>query len=541
MRNRVSMFMVSAFFCFSLFASGAKAEEGFCSRAVETGQGMIKGSRSPEYEACVWKGVPYAAPPVGELRFRAPEPPLPHGGVLEADSYAPACPQNATIYSGGDVSNASEDCLTLNIWSPARPGKYPVMYWIHGGGFKQGSGSYEMSNGARLAAEKGVVLVTVDYRIGALGFLALPELAEEDPHGSTGNYGILDQVRGLEWIQENIAGFGGDPENVAVFGQSAGAGSVFCLMATPLAKGLFHRAIPMSGFADTGEPLEQGFEQSRRVLEIVGCDVPDPVSCLRGLPADDLVIKNRNTVINALEGGVSYGPRIDGYVLDKQPIEAFEQGDYNKAPMMVGHTRDEVKLYTMFIPGMSLWPKLVTNKLLKRIVGDYRDELMQYYSYKDYKRPIRLVYAVVDEGFVAQGFMAAEAVAGKSPVYLYRFDWDETRFPKKMGAFHGLDEPFVFGAFDLETQMAKLLANKKAIEDGKPLSMKIMSYYTNFAKTGDPNGPGLPEWPQYNTDTRMRMYFDKPIRVEPISQEKLDKYQFFAGFRVRGMTLVRED
>ncbi len=502
-----------------------------CKKPVETEQGLIKGYADSEDNACVWKGIHYAAQPVGDLRFRAPQPPPPHEGVFEASEYGPACPQEGTIYSGGDVSDCAEACLTLNIWRPARPGTYPVMYWIHGGAFKQGSGTFEMSDGARLAAEQEVIVITVDYRVGILGFTALPELAKEDPHGSTGNYGILDQIQGLKWTQNNIAAFGGDPDNVTIFGQSAGGMSVCTLLASPLAEGLFHRAIPMSGSCNTASSLEKGYEQGREILEQVGCDeASDVPACLREKPTDAFVPEGQNTVITVIKEGMGFGPHVDGHMLNDQPLESIKQGNYNKVPVMLGHTRDEVKLYTMFFFGLKLWPRWMVDNLLEKLLGPRTDEVMAMYSYEDYDRPIDLLFAVANQAFVAQGFAAAEALSEQSPVYFYRFDWDDTRFRKKMGAFHGLDEPMVFGALEMDTQLAKILANKRAIELGAPLSEKIMSYYANFAKKGDPNGEGLPHWPKYTRESRKRIYLDNDITVKPLTDKQIERYGYFGQY-----------
>jgi len=509
-----------------------------CGSAVEAEQGLIKGMESSQDGACVWKGVRYAAPPTGDLRLRPPRPLEKREGVIKAHTYAPACPQNADVYSGGDVKNWSEDCLAINIWSPQKEGQYPVMFWIHGGGMKQGSGSYGMSNGARLAAERDVVVVTVDYRLNNFGFLTLPELVAESPENTAGNYGLLDQVQALKWVQKNISGFGGDPDRVTIFGQSAGAGSVYCLMVSPLADGLFHRAIPMSGFPDLAHTMKQGFRDGERILEDLGCDVEDPLECLRGMPAKDMIPPARNTLINRLQGGVTYAPHIDGHLLSQQPIEALQDGNYNRVPVMVGHTRDEVKLYTIFMPGLTLWPKFMVNKILEQVTGSYTDELMQYYSYKDYKLPMNLLFDVLNEGYNSRGFLAAEAMADKNPVYLYRFDWDDVRFPEKMGAFHGLDEPFVFGAMSLDSTLARVVATKKSIKAGRPLSEKVMDYYTNFAKNGDPNGEGLPHWPRYTRENNRRMHLDTPPEARTISEEKMEKYEFFSQFYVRGITMV---
>ncbi len=517
-----------------ILAGMAAAGEVDCAEPVSTQQGLIKGKDDSRYSACVWKGVAYAAPPVGDLRWRAPQPPEPHEGVYEAHDYCAACPQSQTLTSGGEYDWFDEDCLYLNIWRPMKEGSYPVMYWIHGGAFKQGTGNYEMSDGARLAAEREVVLVTVDYRVGALGFLALPELREEDENGSTGNYGLMDQIQGLRWVRENIEVFGGDPDNVTIFGQSAGGMSVCALLASPPAEGLFHRAISMSGACDTGSTLDRAYEQGEKFAEEMGCSGSDRLECLRSRTPDEIVPEGQNMIVSVIAGKKSrHGPNIDGYVLPDVPLEVIRAGDFNRVPVMLGHTRDEVKLYTMVMPGISLLPKAFFNKLLKRFLGeDYLNEVMQHYSYKDYKHPSQCAFAIVDDGFIARGYVAAEALSPQTRTWLWRFDWDDTRFRNKMGAFHGLDEPMVFGALEMDSRLAKLLADKRAVELGAPLSEEIMGYYTNFAATGDPNGEGLLYWPAYTVDKKERIYFDNEVRVAPLTEEEIAKYEISADLSI---------
>jgi para-nitrobenzyl esterase len=523
---------------FAPFLTEALAES-LCSQPVETSQGLVQGKDDPKNGACVWKGIPYAKPPVGNLRWRAPEPPEPHQGIFEAYEFGPACPQNATITSGGEFDRFSEDCLYLNIWRPSKSGSFPVMYWIHGGAFRQGTGSYEMSNGARLANEREVVVVTINYRLGGLGFLSLPELASESPHQSAGNYGFLDQIEGLKWVQKNIAGFGGDPNNVTIFGQSAGGMSVCALLASPLARGLFHRAISMSGACEFGATREKAYEQGKKFAEQVGCKGSDRLQCLRKLPAEKMVPKGENLIVSAISGKtVIPSPSIDGYVLKDQPINLIRQGDYNKMPVMLGHTRDEVKLYTILMPGLSLLPPSFFNHLLRRFMGDeIFKQVMNYYSYSDYKHPSQCAFAIVNDAFISRGYIAAEALAGQSQLYLWRFDWDDTRFKNKVGAFHGLDEPFVFGALEMQSRLAKLLASKKSIELGRPLTEKIMSYYTNFAKTGNPNGPGLPEWPAYTLEKKERLYFDNQLTVAPLTEKEIQRYNLFANYNMLDLAI----
>jgi para-nitrobenzyl esterase len=510
-----------------LFSSQSFAlDDVVCSEPVSTRQGLIRGLEDPDYAACAWKGIPYAAPPVGDLRLRAPEPPDPHKGVYDAYDVGPSCPQEETLTSGGESKSFSEDCLYLNIWRPAKSGKFPVMLWIHGGSFVAGTGSYDMYDGAHLAAEKDVVVVTINYRLGALGFMALPELSEEDPDASTGNYGILDQIRALNWVQENIAGFGGDPDNVTIFGQSAGAMSVCTLVVSPGAAGLFHKAAAMSGPYHMIRTLEEAYESGKALSEKIGCAGPDVLECLREKPVEAFGQKSENDL---LAMGITYSPCVDGYVLPDMPLTLIEQGRYHKGPMILSTTRDELRIYTLMIPGLGLWMRSTINALLRFLTGPNYDEIKSMYSYSDYRRPIDLAFAFGNEmTFDTPAFRIGEAMAGQNPVYLYRFDWNDTRFPHKMGAFHALDIPFVFGSMNIDSRIAKLLASKKTYEENEHLGLKMMSYFTNFAKTGDPNEEGLPQWPKYDTENRNRMHFDTTITIRPLTESEVRRYQYYA-------------
>jgi para-nitrobenzyl esterase len=509
------------------FALRALAQdEGLCSRLISTTEGPVQGITEPESGACAWKGIPYAAPPVGELRFRAPRPPAVRSALWEASQVGFACPQAESLTSGGEARGFDEDCLTLNIWAPDKSGSFPVMFFIHGGGFRQGTGTYEMYNGGRLAMAEEVVVVTINYRLGALGFLALPELSAEDPDNQSGNYGLLDQIRALQWVRDNIAGFGGDPGNVTIFGQSAGGMSVVYLLVSPRAHGLFHRAIDMSGPYDMIRPLAEGYEQGRALAATLGCaESPDITACLRSLPALAFVPKEGNMM---LEGGPSMAPRLDGKIVPDDPLALVRAGSFHRVPVMIGSTREELKLYTMMFSGLGLWPRTTVNTVLRWIAGENAPDIRARYSYDDYRRPYDLLIAALsDAAITSKGFTLAEALAPQVPTYLYRLDWDETRFPHKMGAFHGLDLPLVFNALTLDSKLAKMLANKKAVASGAPLSEQMMSYFANFARAGDPNGPGLTSWPAYDTTDRVRMIFDNPVSAGPIPPDELERYRFF--------------
>jgi para-nitrobenzyl esterase len=532
-RKTLSLIAVWALLGAALFS--ASAADDFCSAPVPTAQGPVIGQAEKDQAACSFKGIPNAAPPVDELRFKPPQPPASRTGTLEALHFGPSCIQDEIFGSGGKSKAFSEDCLTLNIWRPQKSGIFPVMFWIHGGGYLNGAGTYEMYRGANLAATRDVVVVTINYRLGALGFLALPELAQEDPNGSTGNYGFLDQVAALKWVRDNIANFGGDPNNVTIFGESAGGGSVCELLGSPRAAGLFHRAIIESGSCDFAQTLEKGFEHGRKLAESVGCTGEDARACLRALRAEKLT--------TTLGMGLIYTAHIDGYFLTDRSIDLIAQGKFNRVPVLVGNNRDEGNIFIMTRPAAFFASKKKVTNMVKKGLGPRADEILAMYSLDDYPRPIMVSGAIVTDGFVARGFDAAEKLSPYVPVYFYRFDWDEQRLGKTMGAFHGLELPFVFGNLDLHFPASELALaiTRKAARKAEPLSEQMMTYWTNFAKTNDPNGAGLPEWPTYNTEKRMRLHLDTPISVKPVAGEDLRRLQYFASLTMEELGLrIRE-
>jgi len=509
---------------FALLAARAYGQRD-CSAPVKTTEGEVRGFQENATEACAWKGIPYAAPPIGDLRWRATMPALSRSGILEAAQVGMSCPQKEEITSGGKSIGFSEDCLFLNIWSPKKDGNFPVMVFFHGGGFQQGSGGYGIYNGKNLAGEKDVVLVTVNYRLGGLGFLALPELKSEDKNGSFGNYGILDQIQALKWLKANVRNFGGDPGRITIFGQSAGAMSVCALMVSPLSEGLFERAISMSGPCELLFTMDEGFERGKKIAETVGCSGDQVLACLRSKPADSLVVKSGNRLLNM---GVTYAPHVDGYVLPDFPIKLMQQGKYHRVPFMVGNMKEEIRLYTMMFAGIGLVQPATINWLLRKLADGYADDILKMYSYKDYRRPIDLFLNVAnDMVFAGPAWQMGEAMSGKNPVYMYRVDWHDHNFPHKMGSFHGMDVPLVFGTLKDKNLMTSLMANKQVLKRAAPLSRQMMDYYTNFARSGNPNGQGLLDWPGYDTARKSRMILDTPLKISPLSDQEIKRFAFF--------------
>jgi para-nitrobenzyl esterase len=511
----------------ALIISGKATGEIKCGSPLETNLGKVVGSDEPG--VCSWKGIPFAAPPVGDLRWKAPRPHPGWSGVRDAVEYGPICMQDgagASALAGSDVV-MSEDCLFLNIWSPARSEKYPVMFWIHGGGYQGGSGSTSLYNGGRLAEFGDVVVVTINYRLGPFGFLAHPKLKEEDPHGGGGGYGILDMVAALEWVRDNISGFGGDPGNVTIFGCSAGAWAVCNLMATPLANGLFHKAIMESQGCEAVATLEQGYEQAADISKALGCDTDD-IGCLREAPAEKLLKAATDTV----EGQFNILPNPDGHLMTDTPLAMIKAGNYNRVPLLAGHNRNESDALTYFMP-----------KLYGKSAKDYPDirvrsiplteaeaeELTALYPLSDYDGKVRKAYGqILSDAMISCPTYSAVAAAAahQEEVYYYRFDYDEYKLGGRIGSLHGMEMPFLFGTLDISP--VNLIYGRKKMPQAIALSKNLQSYWVNFAKTGNPNGGGLPKWPAFSNDRPARLILDTRIRTDVPEYEK--KCEFWESY-----------
>lgn len=518
-------FLVSAF-----LVSSPGLGSDFCSAPVGTSEGPVSGISSPGHASCAWKGIPYAAPPVGEKRFRAPEEPAKRDNVFMAHEFGPSCMQDESFTAGGKSLSFSEDCLTLNVWRPDKDGTFPVMFWIHGGGFTQGAGTYEMYNGGRLSEEQEVVVVTINYRLDVFGFLAHRGLMAEHPRGGTGNYGMLDMVRALDWVRENIDAFGGDPYDVTIMGESAGGVAVCSLIASPLADGLFDSAVIESGACDMVQDLDKGLKDAENVIKSLACEGPDPVACLRDKPAEEFITKDFD---------FSSTPHIDGHFLNDTPLGSINKGEYNKVPVIVGTNRNEWDM-ALLLMGGGLIPRPVLVKSLRDAMGKSKaDELLSLYPRSEYFTGYDLAAGIFTDGFASRGFQAAEALSKRTPVYMYRFDWDEQNMGRALGAFHGLEIPLVFGNFEFDKSPMRILFDKKAARKARPLSDKMMSYWANLAGNGDPNGPGLPEWPAYTTKDRKRIHLDNPVSVKPITGMVLKRYKMLASIGMETLNKLR--
>jgi para-nitrobenzyl esterase len=442
-------------------------------------------------------GIPYAAPPVGLLRWRPPQPVASWTAVRDCLVFGPACPQPNQRPGG----RYDEDCLTLNVWTPAQgpDDRLPVMVWIHGGAFNFGSSAQPEYDGKNLA-RKGVVVVTLNYRLGPLGFLVHPLLARESAQGVAGNYGLLDQIAALEWVKRNVAAFGGDPDLVTVFGQSAGSRSVSCLVASPLATGLFHRAIAQSGGPILGsEHLNPAFNGDMAAVSRMGetlatrlgcATASDVLGALRAMPASE-VIQAAACQTSLFADGLFFAPVFDGWVLPPDMRAAWLAGRQQKVPMIVGSTGNEGTLYLREEGHLTVSRY---QSFLAARLGPRADELFAHFpAHSDQEVPAAIdAYVTVAANAHPARFMAAAVARAGGKAYVFHFTrWPQTDLGKALRAHHGVDLAYVFGNLDPAEAYDRV---------DVALSETVMDYWVRFARTGDPNGPGRPEWPAY-TDT----------------------------------------
>jgi para-nitrobenzyl esterase len=478
---------------------------------VEVTGGRVAGT--PANGIVSFKGIPFAAPPVGALRWKAPQPVMSWTGVKQATTFGASCMQDANLMKVFSAPPAmSEDCLYLNVWTPAKTAgdKIPVMVWIYGGGFAIGQTSVPSYDGARLA-EKGVVLVSVAYRVGAFGFLAHPELSKESSKGS-GNYGLQDMIAGLRWVQANIAKFGGDPGRVTIFGESAGGIAVSMLAASPAAKGLFHRAISESGgsFGSARVGTEGGVNvPPLKVAETTGQAFlgklgANDITTARSLPAD----KIQAAVGPGLQGG--YWPVFDGDVLPRDQYELYQAGRFNDTPVLIGTNSDEGALFAQ--PGMTV---ARFEEMIRAGYGKHADAILAAYPHATDAAAAKAANDVFRESLFAWHTWAwamLQSQKGKGKAYVYYFDHRTPQSPN--GANHGAEIGYVFRT--LEIPVAILGFTGKPRPEDMAMSELMSSYWTNFAKTGDPNGPGLPAWPAFTPTAQNAMHFDAKSSARPV-------------------------
>jgi para-nitrobenzyl esterase len=467
---------------------------------VQTDGGLVEGVRTARLT--VYKGIPFAAPPIGSLRWREAQPVNPWKGVRKADKFAPACMQTGVSMPGEIPPVSSEDCLYLNIWTPARneDARLPVMVWIYGGGYFNGSASMPLYWGDRLA-RKGAVVVTFGYRTGPFGFLAHPELTRESPHHTSGNYGLLDQIAALQWVQRNIQAFGGDPGCVTIFGQSAGANSVSILMASPIAKGLFQRALGQS--SGMFEPLKLAPNYLLANAEHDGEAYAASLGAhslaeLRALPASELLKGNA--------GEISH-PVIEPYMLPESPYDAFAQNRQNDVPTLIGSNADEAR---SLVPDLNTIKAETFSADITKRWGPLPPQLLEAYPHAtdEQARKARLGFERdLRFGWDMWAWARLEAMKGRNSVYYYHFA-HKPPFPKGSvyegwGASHYAELWYMFDHLNQEPWHWSTTDRKLA---------DVMSrYWVNFAKSGNPNAAGLPVWPEFTSTDNRVLYLSDPI------------------------------
>lgn len=506
-------------FCLAASPAGeAKAEGVLKTPPVTIQSGQVVGKYQDETKKIrVFKGIPYADAPVGDRRFKPPVPAKPWTGAKECLEYGAACSQKKLPVPGFDIgTKTSEDCLFLNVWTPAGAGDapLPVMVWIHGGGYLHGAASQAIYDGAALA-RRGVVYVSMNYRLGPLGFLAHPALSRESEQRTSGNYGLMDQIEALRWVRQNIAAFGGDPNNVTIFGQSAGGGSVFCLLMAPSARGLFQRAIPMSAprldFCRLKES-RYGYPSAESLgvdyAKKLGIDDgPDAASALRSKSVKELVdaVPMLNPGAFSLKKpSLPIGPVVDGAVIPDDPITLFASGNVNSVPLLIGSTRDETAMFLAL--GNPIKDPDMFQSTIKDNMNEFADELLRLYPVKDAAQLRPAVMRLFTDLMFTQParYVARSIERTGKPVYLYEFSYvPKEGVGKSLGAFHAADLVYVFN-------------NKGSGMLGGPrdpaLENAIIGYWTNFAKKGDPNGAGLAAWPVYDEKSDTHLELGSEIR-----------------------------
>lgn len=542
---------------------GARASDQADPLVRSTAYGSVRGM-DDLHNTWSWKGVPYAKPPVGELRWRAPLDPDPWSGVLPCRHFRSPAVQYGTYisetgyesmggYIGQGVRVGSEDCLYLNIWRPRSPQEgLPVYLFLHGGGNLMGRGDLSIYHGARFASESNMIFITINYRLGTLGWFSHPALSTGNPLDDSGNYGLLDTIKALAWVRKNIRAFGGDPGNVTVSGQSAGAFNIHALLVSPLSEGLFHRAVIMSGAPSGCSPQAQ-----RRCSELILCRLLMQDGLAKsigealafGKAKGDAWLKSylRSKTPEELYPPENGGPLgmildrlivpeanissvVDGYVVPDYPLLCLKRGAYHHVPVMLGNTAEEAKL---LIPFLMTEPKALWRALdrfdpddpglnLREILNPLLWPLLPAYN---------SITAAGNRIFQAYGVdLVSRILAGhQQDVYAYKFAWDEEPKPFDffLGAGHALDVPFVFGNFHTDPGSCTHMAWSEKNRSGREkLSREMMSYHAQFARTGTPNAPanGLPEWKPWNSlkGAPKRMVFDTPAAsmstrfVEPV-------------------------
>ena len=499
---------------------------------VTVQSGTLAGYAEPAAGLIVFKGIPYARPPVGPLRWRPPVAAEHWTGVRQATEFGHAClqppPTPGGIYSGGMATQA-EDCLTLNIWAPSHSRKLPVMVWIHGGALVGGSSSEPLYDGTKLA-QQGIILVSINYRLGLLGFLAHPALSAESPQHLSGNYGLLDQIAALRWVQNNISAFGGDPAKVTIAGESAGALSVLTLIASSAARGLFSRAIAESGYMPSYAALHEpvrGLPSAEAAGERIAAAVG--ATDAKSLRAVDLTALFKA----ALASGWQPEPVIDGKVLRRQIAEVYAHGEQAKVPLLAGFNEGEIRSLLFLMPKVPP-TKAAYGADVEHRFGAHAAEYLELYPGDD---PRTAVMASIRDGlygWAAQYAVARQAAAGQ-PAYLYYFRHSTpAERDRDLAAFHASELPYVFGKVSDPSVLSPNWPTIPRRADEAALSDAMVAYWASFVRTGVPTAPRAPAWPRYTAASRGYLDIgDRPVAAMNLEPEAFSFANDLVAARIR--------
>ena len=492
-----------ALLCLVLCPWFAAAQTAKAGPVVDAPAGKVEGQMDGKLR--IFKGIPFALPPVGNARWKPPSPMPRWDGVRKATEYGPACYQPTvkvqTVYTR-DPLPMSEDCLTLNIWSPADAHNAPVFFWIYGGALTSGASREALYDGARMA-ERGVVVVSINYRLGVLGWLAHPELSAESPHGVSGNYGLLDQIEGLRWVRRNIGAFGGDPAKVTIAGESAGALSVMYLMTAPPARGLFARAIAESAYMISTPELKQrrfGSEPAEESGSRLAAALHQAnLAALRAMDAQAL------TDAAPAAGYAPWGT-VDGQTLPRQLVDVFDKNEQAPVALVAGFNSGEIRSLRVLAPQPPA-NAAEYERLIRERYADLADEFLKLYPSTNLEESILATTRDALYGWTAERLVRSQT-ALHMPAYLYYFDHG---YPAEdsahLHAFHASELPFVFGTMDVTTQNWPKIP---ATAQEKSLSDAMIGYWTSFTRNGKPQAAGQPDWPAFGSTQSYMAFTDAP-------------------------------